>query len=216
MKVKVCGLRDEKNIRLLLETVLPDYLGFIFYEPSPRYAGEILDIHFLQRIKGSFKKTGVLVDAALSRAESIAGKYELDALQLHGNESAEFCASLRRTGLEIIKTFHLSESFNFHVLEDYAPACDYFLFDTRGQHPGGNGVRFNWGLLEKYQMSVPFFLSGGIDGQDAASIAQIRHPALGGVDLNSRFEHTPGLKDVSNIRRFTNHLNEYLHANRNI
>ncbi|MBS3775203.1 MAG: phosphoribosylanthranilate isomerase [Bacteroidales bacterium] len=216
MKVKVCGLRDEKNIRLLLETVLPDYLGFIFYEPSPRYAGEILDISFLQRIKGSFKKTGVLVDASLSTAESIASKYELDALQLHGNESAEFCASLRRPGLEIIKTFHLSESFNFHVLEDYAPVCDYFLFDTRGQHPGGNGVRFNWELLEEYQMSVPFFLSGGIDGQDAASIAQIRHPALGGVDLNSRFEHNPGLKDVSKIKRFTNHLNEYLYGERNL
>lgn len=216
MKVKVCGLRDEKNIRLLLETVLPDYLGFIFYEPSPRYAGEVLDISFLQHIKGSFKKTGVLVDASLSTAEWISSEYELDALQLHGNESAIFCASLRRPGLEIIKTFHLSESFNFHVLEDYAPVCDYFLFDTRGKHPGGNGMQFNWELLEKYQMSVPFFLSGGIDGQDAESIAQIRHPALGGVDLNSRFEHNPGLKDVSKIKRFTNHLNEYLHADRNI
>ncbi|MBS3774915.1 MAG: phosphoribosylanthranilate isomerase [Bacteroidales bacterium] len=216
MKIKVCGLRDEKNIRLLLEAVLPDYLGFIFYEPSPRYAGEMLNVSFLQRIRGSFKKTGVIVDASLSTAELISSKYGLDALQLHGNESADFCASLGSLGVEIIKTFQLSESFDFHVLEDYALVCDYFLFDTRGEQPGGNGVQFNWELLEKYQMSVPFFLSGGIDGQDAESIAQIRHPALRGVDVNSRFEQRPGLKDVRKIKRFTNHLNEYLHADRDI
>jgi len=216
MKIKVCGLRDEKNIRLLLEAVLPDYLGFIFYEPSPRYAGQILDVSFLQRIKGSFKKTGVFVDASPSTTESISSKYELDALQLHGRESAEFCASMRSLGVEIIKTFHLSESFDFHTLEDYAPVCDYFLFDTRGKHPGGNGVQFNWELLGKYQMCVPFFLSGGIDRQDAELIAQIRHPGLRGVDVNSRFEHKPGLKDVSKIKRFTNQLNKYLDGNRNI
>ena len=216
MKIKVCGLRDEHNIRQLMEAVHPDYTGFIFYEASPRYAGEKLDPLFLRRLKGSFRKTGVFVDAPLERAKRVCGEYELNAVQLHGQESPEYCGRLQGMDLQVIKTFHLTESFNFHMLEDYAPVCDLFLFDTRGSHPGGNGVHFNWALLDHYHLSVPFLLSGGLSESDAKAISAIRHPALAGVDINSRFERQPGYKDVKSIQLFVNQLNKYVHGNKNL
>jgi len=213
MKIKVCGLRDEHNIRQLMEAVHPDYTGFIFYEVSPRYAGEKLDPRFLRRLKGTFGKTGVFVDAPLEQVQKVSGQYGLDAVQLHGDEPPEYCRHIQHSGIQVFKTFRLSESFEFKTLGDYAPDCDFFLFDTQGRHPGGNGLHFNWNLLDHYQLSVPFFLSGGLSESDARAISAIRHPALAGVDINSRFEKEPGYKDVRKIKLFMNHLNECLHAN---
>ncbi len=214
MKLKVCGNRN--NIEEVVKTK-PDYLGFIFWEPSDRYFSDELP-----KIPQNIKKVGVFVDAGLEEVLEKLAKYRLDALQLHGTESAAYCAALRKLlrsdegpdakAVEIIKVFTIKDRFNFEVLEAYESVCDYFLFDTKGELPGGNGYAFDWKVLEKYPSKKPFFLSGGIGLAQKEDVAEFLKTDVAAycqvLDVNSRFEIAPGLKDVEQLSEFGGFVDE--------
>lgn len=168
----------------------PDFLGFIFWKQSPRYFDGIIP-----ELPDAIKKVGVFVDAPLDEIISKARQHQLDLVQLHGNETVAFCMSLKDLNISIIKAFSIGEHFNFEIIQPYEAACDYFLFDTKGKMPGGNGTAFNWKLLEGYSSSLPIFLSGGIGIKDIDAIRKLDFP-VHAIDLNSRFEIRPGLKDI--------------------
>ncbi len=221
MRIKICGLRQTENIKSLLP-LQPDYLGFIFFEKSKRYAESVLEGGFAKSLRFSKSKqyipikTGVFVNQDVNTIKLIIEKYGLSAVQLHGDESVEFCRELRGVNLgddfklppklQVIKVFSVHDDFDFSITKEYEPVCDLFLFDTKGKERGGNGVAFNWDILNKYKGEKPFFLSGGISPGDAAEIKKINHPKLYGVDINSRFEIEPGLKDVEAVEKFMDEL----------
>ena len=198
MKLKVCGMRSPDNI-MALSQLAPDYMGFIFWEHSKRFVTSPTP-----ELTASIKKTGVFVDATLTYILDIAKQHQLQALQLHGDESPDFCQKLQTTGLEVIKAFAVDDAFDFSVLEAYESVCDYFLFDSKGELPGGNGSRFNWSVLRGYPAAKPFFLSGGISPGDQGAIASIinLNLPLYALDINSKFEREPGLKNIEIIKQF--------------
>ncbi len=179
----------------------PDFMGFIFYPKSPRYA-EPLDIAALNGLPSTIKKIGVFVNENLENILTIVYKYKLDGLQLHGTELVDMCAKLKKAGYIVIKAFPIAEAYNFKVTKDYEGACDYFLFDTQTDAYGGSGVKFNWEMLNEYVGETPFLLSGGIAVDDAEAILKIEHPKFAGIDLNSKFEIKPGLKNVEALSGF--------------
>jgi phosphoribosylanthranilate isomerase len=200
--LKVCGLREPDNIQAV-SALGVDMLGFIFYPPSPRYVGKD-GADFRPSMPGQ-KKTGVFVNDSAEKMAMIGQAFALDALQLHGQESPEICYELRDR-FHIIKAFPIADEADFMKTKTYEGACDYFLFDTKGPRHGGNGFAFDWNILEAYTGDTPFLLSGGISPGDALKIRTIEHPKLAGLDLNSRFEVSPGLKNVEALRAFINLL----------
>ena len=205
LKVKVCGMKIPENINAVLGLGL-DFMGFIFYPKSPRYA-EPLEVQTLKEIPESVKKIGVFVNESLENILTIVTKYKLDGVQLHGSEMADVCKELRKVGLIVLKAFPIAEAYNFKVTKAYEGACDYFLFDTKTDAYGGSGVKFDWTMLDEYNGDTPFFLSGGIADDDAKAILKINHPKFAGIDLNSKFEISPGLKNVELLRIFLSELN---------
>ncbi|NDV17125.1 phosphoribosylanthranilate isomerase [Muricauda sp. TY007] len=207
MKLKICGMNHNPEE---VATLQPDYLGFIFWEPSSRYfSGEI------PKLPSSIKKMGVFVDAPLEEVLKKVAQYHLDAVQLHGKESADYCHELKERflsfraqsrNLEIIKVFSIKDDFDFDVLSDYEDVCDYFLFDTKGKLPGGNGYTFDWSVLEKYPSSKPYFLSGGIGLDSKEKLKDfLNSPASKNcfaIDVNSKFERAPGLKNIDDLKTF--------------
>lgn len=200
-KLKVCGMRNKENIQSLLE-VQPDYMGFIFYEKSPRFVGEELDADFLNSFPRSVKKVGVFVNAHPDFILKNVKKYNLELVQLHGNETPETCKGLRSRGLTIIKAFSIDNNFNFSRLNNYKSYCDYFLFDTKGQSYGGTGQAFNWDILKNYDNEKPFFLSGGISPVHVEMLTELKGMNMHAVDINSLFETEPGNKDVEKVKKF--------------
>ena len=159
MKLKICGMKYPDNI-LELGALLPDYMGFIFWEKSTRYFNGPIP-----ELPKSIKKTGVFVNESVTNIVAKIIQHDLQAVQLHGNESVAFCTELKKIApkkIEIIKVFSIMNTFDFEVLTPFESVCDYFLFDTKGKLPGGNGTTFDWKVLENYPSSKPFFLSGGI------------------------------------------------------
>jgi phosphoribosylanthranilate isomerase len=206
MKLKVCGMRDSSNIQALV-TLKPDFIGFIFYDKSPRFVGEKLDEREIKQIPASIKKVGVFVNASPDYIVNTAKQYDLQYVQLHGNELPDFCRILRQKGLNVIKAFSVNDSFNFAMLNNYKPFCDLFLFDTKGTQPGGNGVAFDWNILQKYDQQVPFLLSGGISLQNIDELMDLTVTIpVYGIDINSQFEIEPGLKDVSLIQKLVERI----------
>jgi phosphoribosylanthranilate isomerase len=205
MKIKVCGLTNKNNI-LKVAGLKPDFLGFIFYPPSPRYMVDKLQPDDLIYMESSSRKTGVFVNADYYEICSHYWNYNLDCIQLHGQESPGLCKHLSSSGIEVIKAFSIREGFDFGVLADFVPYCSYFLFDTYTEKKGGSGKKFNWDLIRSYDLKHPFFLSGGIGPGDLNEIIKIKHSALAGVDLNSRFEEIPGIKNISQLKEFMNQL----------
>jgi phosphoribosylanthranilate isomerase len=195
MKIKVCGMREPENIRQVAD-LHPDYMGFIFYPFSKRYVGNINE-KVLNSISSGIKKTGVFVDS--DELFSIIDRYKLDAVQLHGDESAALCRELKDKGLEVIKAVGVDEDFDFKALEPYLEAVDYFLFDTKVPGYGGSGKLFDWKLLEQYPYTASYFLSGGLGQDNLPEIKRMTDKRLYAVDLNSRFETEPGIKDVEKI-----------------
>jgi phosphoribosylanthranilate isomerase len=193
-------MRDSPNIEQVA-ALQPDYLGFIFYPKSPRYAASV-DKTVLAALPSIIKKVGVFVNESVEQMRQTALEYGLDALQLHGGETPLQCLQLREEGFIVFKAFSIAEESDFEILEDYAGCCDYFLFDTKTPQHGGSGQKFDWNLLDRYQGSTPFFLSGGIDLDDVEAIRDIKHPQFVAVDINSRFELEPALKDVSKLEQF--------------
>jgi phosphoribosylanthranilate isomerase len=205
MKLKICGMKYPENI-LEVSELLPDYMGFIFWEKSSRYFdGNMPDL------PKSIQKVGVFVDATLEEISFKIKKYHLDLIQLHGKETAAFCKNLKKDGLSIIKVFSINDDFNFEVLKPYEAVCDYFLFDTKGKLPGGNGIAFNWEILEKYNSTKPFFLSGGIGIDEIAPVKQLLKTNLPiyAIDINSKFEVQPGLKNKKLLKEFQSNFKIY-------
>ena len=210
MKLKICGMKYPDNI-LEIGSLLPDYMGFIFWQKSARYFdGDMPDL------PKSIKKTGVFVNESSAVIEEKIVKYDLQAIQLHGQESVEFCAELKAksgAAIEIIKVFSADEDFDFSVLKPYEAVCDYFLFDTKGKLPGGNGTTFDWRILEKYPSTKPFFLSGGIGIEELKKLVETlqynvfaKNLPIYAIDLNSKFEIEPGLKNISLLKKIKNHV----------
>ncbi|TQO35844.1 phosphoribosylanthranilate isomerase [Arenibacter algicola] len=209
MKLKVCGM---KLNTLEVATLDPDYLGFIFWEPSKRYFdGNI------PKLPASIKKVGVFVDAPLEEIRKKVKEYSLQAVQLHGKESPEFCSDLKKStsdrskaleenSLEIIKVFSIKDDFDFSNLAPYENVCDFFLFDTKGKLPGGNGFTFSWEVLKNYPSSKPYFLSGGIGLDEIEKIREFQQRPESkychAIDVNSKFESEPGLKDIDKLKEF--------------
>tara|TARA_Y100000591_G_scaffold62658_1_gene51268 strand:- start:67 stop:690 length:624 start_codon:yes stop_codon:yes gene_type:complete len=203
MKIKICGLKFESNI-LGLSKLEPDYMGFVFWEKSKRLV--IGSTPNLSQTK--IKKTGVFVNADFEKIKDKVRVHKLEAIQLHGLESPEFCEKIKNLGVEIIKAFSIDENFNFNVLEKYELCSDYFLFDTKGKSPGGNGISFDWEILRNYKYEKKFFLSGGISIESINAIKKIKKLSLPlfCVDINSRFELNPGEKNIELIKSFKNRL----------
>ena len=205
MIIKVCGMRDPDNIRSL-ENLEIDYMGFIFYAKSPRYVmgddGQINAIHQSKK-----KKAGVFVNEEATKIIDIARIYQLDTIQLHGNESPEICFALHEKGYGVIKAFQIAFANDFKQTEKYLDCVDYFLFDTKYIGYGGSGKRFDWSLLQEYKESISFILSGGLTSDCLSDIKNLNHPQFAGVDLNSGFEISPGVKDFEKIKTFIKQLN---------
>ena len=205
MLVKVCGMREGCNIRDV-ETLGPDWMGFIFYPKSPRYVKEVPSY-----LPANAKRVGVFVDADLEFITRTAERFALDLVQLHGKEYPDMIRALRCAlpeGIKIIKAFNIAEREDLRQIRDYTEVADYFLFDTKALLAGGNGSKFNWDLLGLYQGDTPFLMSGGIGPEDADAIRSFSHPMLYGVDLNSRFESSPAVKDIALLKHFFNQLQQ--------
>lgn len=198
MRLKVCGMREAENIRQLL-ALQPDYMGFIFYEKSSRFVGEDLDEELLKSFPHITRKVGVFVNATTSYILENYKKYNLDYVQLHGEELPDFCRNLKLKGVNIIKAFSVDENFYFGKLQNYKPYCDFFLFDTKGQERGGNGTTFDWSILNKYDNEKPFFLAGGIDLENAHKALEITNLKVFSLDVNSKFEISPAVKNIQKL-----------------
>ena len=225
MKLKVCGMKYVENIQEVT-ALQPDYLGFIFYEKSKRNFEGIIP-----ELPKSIKKTGVFVNEYLEIVISLVEEYQLDAIQLHGDESVEYVSQLKSelakrralfieenkrekkkknkqyvsdSSVEIIKVFGIQDDFNFDVLQPYESTVDYFLFDTKGKERGGNGITFNWKVLENYNLKIPFFLSGGIGINEIEKLKEVLQKELPiyALDVNSKFEVKPGLKSIEKLKQF--------------
>jgi phosphoribosylanthranilate isomerase len=236
MKLKICGMKYQDNLEQVA-ALQPDYLGFIFYDKSARNFTN----NTIPKLPTSIKKTGVFVDEDLNSLFNKIKDFNLQAVQLHGKESPEYCASLKRhyeeksdeetsskeidyhvlekksrndKKIEIIKVFSIKDEFNFEVLKPYEDFCDYFLFDTKGKLPGGNGYTFDWNVLNNYPSIKPFFLSGGIGLNEIEKINQFANSKASrycyALDVNSKFEIEPGLKNISILKKFKQNLSTVL------
>ena len=214
-------MRDGENIRQVAELGV-DWIGMIFWSKSPRhvtmipsYAGIIPDRGSLSFTDHQLspKRVGVFVDEMAQNIITRVMNFQLDLVQLHGHETPTLIRNLRRTLADIrpvkfIKAISVASRDDIETYKDYVDCVDYFLFDTKCPTVGGSGNQFDWSVLADYDGETPFLLSGGIGPDDAARIRSFHHPQLAGIDLNSRFELAPGMKDVSALRKFLNELNQ--------
>ncbi|MFT6319546.1 MAG: phosphoribosylanthranilate isomerase [Granulosicoccus sp.] len=197
MKIKVCGMRNPDNLQELLDLPI-DYVGLIFYKKSKRFVEkELPKIDFQGK-----EKVGVFVNESLEYIVGKSQQYDFITVQLHGSESPDFCEKLKEKNFKIIKAFSVDGEFDFSKTKKYEPFCDYFLFDTKGKLPGGNGYTFDWKVLENYQGETPFFLSGGIDSRHNNILKKLNIKQLHAIDLNSGFEIEPALKDILLLKKF--------------
>ncbi len=202
LKLKICGMRDPDNINAVV-ALQPDFMGFIFYSKSPRYAGNI-DSTTIKNITANIAKVGVFVNADIAQIDDYVQRYGLSHVQLHGDEPPSLITALREQGLCVIKVLRIVDMLPVDIA-DYANA-DYLLFDTATQNYGGSGRHFDWHILDSYDLNTPFFLSGGICLQDIPAIKQLSTKQLVGIDVNSRFEIQPGLKDITQLRKLIERL----------
>ena len=204
MKIKVCGMGSPENI-LEVAALQPDYLGFIFFERSPRdFKGGIPEIPV------NIIKTGVFVNASFEFVQEKIKQYDFKAVQLHGKESPEYCKKIKELDVEIFKVFSIRNEFDFDVLIPFEGVVDYFLFDTKGEQPGGNGFVFDWSVLKNYNSEIPFILSGGIGLEEVGAVKEIMKTDLPihALDLNSKFEIKPALKDVERLKKFLKEIDK--------
>jgi len=200
MKVKVCGMREWENIQQIVE-LSPDYLGFIHYKESPRDVTNLKMRFVVQSLPDEVAPVAVFVDADINLVKEKIKENGYTHVQFHGNESPEHCRNIM-SNVKIIKTFNIDEEFDFSELDDYEQVCDYYLFDTKSGGPGGSGKQFDWNLLTKYEGNKPFFLSGGIGEKDVEKIKSLVMPGLFAIDVNSKFEIEPAVKDSGKLDPF--------------
>lgn len=204
MRLKVCGMRELENISALSE-LDPNYIGFIFWSESSRFVNKKTP-----PLDKKIIKTGVFVDATFDYILTKIKDHQLDAVQLHGQESCSYCKVIKDYGLKVIKSFSLKNTFDFNTLEDYENSCDYYLFDTKGKLPGGNGFNFDWKILNEYPSKKPFFLSGGIGVDNLNEIKKLVKTKLPihAIDVNSKFETAPGNKNIELLKKFKKEIDE--------
>lgn len=201
MLIKICGMRDSANIQEVA-ALKPDLMGFIFYLKSKRYVGEGFDPGIVRALMPEILTVGVFVNLEIESMICIARKYRFDYVQLHGNESPGYCKEVQEEGIKVMKAFGIHNEFDWSAVQPYQKVCDYFLFDTNTKIYGGSGQKFDWGILDGYKLQHPFFLSGGIGPDDTSEIKKLKNPYLAGIDINSRFETEPGLKDIHLLKGF--------------
>ena len=211
MIIKVCGMREAENIREVEQLSILhslqakrasssaqfsiNWMGFIFWPKSSRYVSRKPDY-----LPTNCKRVGVFVDEDIEKVKHIADDYALDYIQLHGHESPDYCVQLK--GMHLIKAFNIATKEDLEATKPYEGLVDYFLFDTKGKSVGGNGEKFDWTVLDAYQGDTPFLLSGGIGPDDAERVKTFNHPKCIGIDLNSRFETAPAIKDINKLKEF--------------
>lgn len=203
MKIKICGMREAQNIQEALN-FQPAYLGFIFYEKSKRFVGEDFKPNQIEAVPKSTKKVAVFVNEKLEKVVKIYSEFAFDFVQLHGDETASYCKTLKEKGVHIIKVFSIDDEFDFSKTKAYKPFLDYFLFDTKGIQYGGNGFAFDWEVLKNYDNEIPFFLSGGIGLENINEALKLKELNIEALDLNSKLEVRPGLKDIELIEKIEN------------
>lgn len=199
MKIKICGLANKENISFITE-LKPDFIGFIFYERSPRYVLPKIDAEFVGSISKDIIKVGVFVNASTPFIFENAVKFDLQAIQLHGNETPGQCLELQQKGYQVIKAFGVDDQFDFDVMKPYEQVCDYFLFDTKSPQHGGTGVSFDWEILKNYSLDKPFLLGGGIGLLELEQVLSLSLPQMIAVDMNSRLETAPGIKNIDAVK----------------
>lgn len=204
MLVKVCGMRESENIEKVAQLGV-DMMGFIFYPKSPRFASQSVDRTAADK---NVCRVGVFVNESAGLISDKIQLFDLNAVQLHGNESRELCEQLHEQNslLKVIKAISVSTAGDILKYKEYVGAVDYFLFDTKCKTVGGSGQQFDWQVLENYDGDVPFILSGGIGPEDVERIRIFHHPKCIGIDLNSKFEMEPGLKDVEMLKTFLENI----------
>lgn len=200
MIIKVCGMREADNIHEV-EDLGIDLMGFIFWPKSSRYVSQRPNY-----LPAHCQRVGVFVDETAEQVKRIAMEYPLDIIQLHGHETPEYMRELKTVQVKLIKAFNIATEADLAITKPYEGIADYFLFDTKGRSVGGNGEKFDWTVLDAYQGKTPFLLSGGIGPDDAKRVKAFHHPKCIGIDLNSRFESAPALKDVLSLHRFISEL----------
>ena len=202
MNIKVCGITQIKQLQQL-DGMDIDFAGINFSKTSPRYVGDKLSGKDVQALDLDIKKVGVFLNQSHGEILEAIDEYALDVVQLHGKESAELCEDISQE-VEVIKAFHIEEGTDIDALiADYDDVCDYYLFDTKSDgESGGTGKQFDWKILAKAKIEKPFFLSGGIGVEDTEKLKRFKHPDYYGVDVNSRFEKEPGVKDMAQVLLF--------------
>jgi phosphoribosylanthranilate isomerase len=205
MLIKVCGFRQKDNI-LKINTLQIDYFGLIFYEKSLRFVPDSVAAELLPL---QLPFVGVFVNENIATILSKITQFGLVAIQLHGNEDVDFILALKKAFVEkkiqnikIFKAFGVSQNTDFQEFIQYEGHCDLFIFDTKTPLHGGSGQQYDWAILQLYQGKTPFLLSGGISASDAHRVREFQHPQFAGVDLNSRFEISPALKDIALLETF--------------
>lgn len=204
---KVCGMREKANIQEVLE-LKPDFMGFIFFDKSPRDVSAVLSESLLRSFPTSTKKIGVFVNAAEGKILEMITKFQLDGVQLHGAERPYMCDLLKNKGLLVIKAFSVDLDFDFAELEPYQAVVDIFLFDTKikGAY-GGHGVTFDWEILKSYPYQKPYLIAGGVSLENIDELKVLKDTPLLGVDVNSKFEMKPAVKDLKKLRDLVQILN---------
>ena len=203
LSLKVCGM---KHNTLEVAQLQPDYLGFIFFEKSKRN----YDKAHIEILPEGIQKVGVFVDASIEFVIDKIKQFQFDVIQLHGSETPEYCKRLQTDSkVELWKVFSIKDHFDFSVLEAYEAVVDKFLFDTKGKEKGGNGYTFDWSVLQDYPSQKPFILSGGIGLEEIPAVNELKKTALplAGIDVNSKFEDKPGLKNIDLLKSLVNELN---------
>lgn len=202
--LKICGLKYHENINDVILKIMPDYIGLIFYSKSPRYFKNTLSAQYINTINKAIKKVGVFVNETTENIVEAIKIYNLQAVQLHGNETPKQCEALSKYAT-IIKAFGVNHNFNFETLSNFAGVVNYFLFDTKTTLHGGSGIVFNWEILKNYALPIPYILSGGINNHNIASIKLLKNkPAI--IDVNSKYELEPGLKNIAQLLTLKNIL----------
>jgi len=198
VKIKVCGMKEYSNIQALHQLDI-DYMGLIFYKESKRFFNQVsaLDLPTSDRIQ----RVGVFVNGDFQDIKQKIAEFQLAAIQLHGNESPNLCRQIKELGIVVIKAFGIDATFDWSILESYVHVVNYFLFDTKSDLHGGTGRAFDWSILEKYNLRVPYFLSGGIGPDNIEQALATNDPRLYGIDLNSKFESAPGLKNIELLKK---------------
>ncbi len=219
LKIKVCGMRQAENIAAV--GALPiHFLGFIFYPKSPRFVTDAAES--LRLCPDDLTRVGVFVNADIDFVLDKIIEYELNAVQLHGTETPLYVHDLAvfmwkkhkiqpLVEVEIIKAFSVDDTFDFNKTKDYVGLLNYFIFDTKSPLGGGSGIKFDWSVLKNYASETPFLLAGGITENDVEAVLKLQEdmPQLYGLDLNSKFEVEPALKDVEKLRGFIEKLHGY-------